>query len=238
MPSCAVAGCRNRSSNTASSGVSEHRFPRDPAVRQVWADFCKRSEDFEPSRTAILCSAHFVQDCFERDLCAELTGYKRVRKLKPGAVPTIQPAGMSEGAGGDSDAGVVVVKSAMAPLKNGSPAHGVENTTGGDDSVRKLKAEEQKRRPAATGAAVMAAGKGNHPSVNGQNHTEEMEVDVEDKSRGSATPVSCNGDVDDGDAASSRGTSPPATRIEVRFIITAVLYLSENIRWTIVEPGL
>ncbi|CAG0923666.1 unnamed protein product [Notodromas monacha] len=97
------------------------------------------------------------------------------------------------------------------PRRVGFP---MKQHVGGDDSVRKLKAEEQKRRPAATGAAVMAAGKGNHPSVNGQNHTEEMEVDVEDKSRGSATPVSCNGDVDDGDAASSRGTSPPATRIE------------------------
>ena len=58
-------------------------------------------KDFTPTNTSKLCSEHFTQDCFERDLQLELTGKPlyRCRRLKENTVPTVfahqrQPVGM------------------------------------------------------------------------------------------------------------------------------------------------
>ncbi|KAI8427274.1 hypothetical protein MSG28_014867 [Choristoneura fumiferana] len=87
MPGCALRYCRNSSKNTAkSSGVTFHRFPRDPNVhREAWTSFVRtdRSEpNWCPTEHTYLCSAHFR----ENDFIYTLTG-RKFTKLS--AVPSI-----------------------------------------------------------------------------------------------------------------------------------------------------
>uniref|UniRef100_A0A8C5D2I7 THAP domain-containing protein 1 n=1 Tax=Gouania willdenowi TaxID=441366 RepID=A0A8C5D2I7_GOUWI len=58
---------------------STHAFPlNNPALCKQWVKNVGR-EDFIPSKTSRLCSAHFEESCFQVDIA---------KKLKPDAVPT------------------------------------------------------------------------------------------------------------------------------------------------------
>nr|CAH8848778.1 unnamed protein product [Trichobilharzia regenti] len=86
MPQCCFAGCHNRTDD--GRGLSFFRFPRKDAARTAsWIKACGRKE-FVPSQHSRVCSQHFKQDDFERDIRSEfmVVGHKRLR-LKETAVP-------------------------------------------------------------------------------------------------------------------------------------------------------
>jgi hypothetical protein len=65
-----------------------HRFPTsNPTICKVWISKCKR--DFVNHINARICSNHFNEDDYERDLEHELFGLPPRKKLKKTAVPSI-----------------------------------------------------------------------------------------------------------------------------------------------------
>ena len=89
MPYCIAYGCSNRSEDYQ-RGISFFRLPlKNKALLEKWLAKL-RLEDPPLKETSRLCSAHFTDDCFERDLKAELMpGTKSKRILKADAVPTV-----------------------------------------------------------------------------------------------------------------------------------------------------
>ncbi|KAJ8866847.1 hypothetical protein PR048_032708 [Dryococelus australis] len=82
MPGCAMQKCRNHSRKTGSA-VMYHRFPNDLVTRENWIFACKR---YLPD-TSRVCSSHFSENNYERDLRSELAGIKINRTLKTDVVP-------------------------------------------------------------------------------------------------------------------------------------------------------
>jgi len=80
---CAVAVCHS----PKGEGISYHRFPKDPNLRQKWINACLRKDAFRPD-FAQVCSQHFIDDDFDRDLRNELLGLPTKRKLKASAIPS------------------------------------------------------------------------------------------------------------------------------------------------------
>lgn len=72
---CAAFGCNNAYAKKKgmSKNFTLHRFPKDKAVRKGWIDACRRSDKFNPDASR-LCSLHFTEDDYERDLQNELLG--------------------------------------------------------------------------------------------------------------------------------------------------------------------
>ena len=98
-----VAGTPNGISCTNTSyttGISMHRFPKNDIVRRKWVKFVRRHRDnFTPTSTSALCSAHFEASSYSRrtDISLNqeqdneiLTPY--VKRLLIGASPTIDAA--------------------------------------------------------------------------------------------------------------------------------------------------
>lgn len=89
MPaSCAAFGCSN---TYATPGTSFHAFPKCEKLKWLWVLATKRA-NWWPSKSTLLCSAHFKSDDFTRDLNVvdqlPLTS-RMTRRLKPGAVPSV-----------------------------------------------------------------------------------------------------------------------------------------------------
>ena len=88
---CVAAGC----STINGEGYSLHKFPRDPTVRSKWAKAVKlqRVGWKGPTETSVLCSKHFLPDCFviEGVRYRDLMGIPSTKRIKPGAIPTIFP---------------------------------------------------------------------------------------------------------------------------------------------------
>lgn len=84
---CVVQFC----SNSNETGHIMHKFPKDPNLRRQWLKFVqlKRANFKEPSAYSVICNDHFSPDCYERNFLEEM-GFKKQKKLLPGAVPTIQ----------------------------------------------------------------------------------------------------------------------------------------------------
>ncbi|XP_066962006.1 uncharacterized protein [Macrobrachium rosenbergii] len=90
MPTvCAVFGCY---SNARKKEVSFFRFPRDEETRQKWVHRCKRRDNFNTT-THRICSKHFADSAYRRDLKQELLGSQapamKYRRLKRNAIPTL-----------------------------------------------------------------------------------------------------------------------------------------------------
>lgn len=89
---CAVAGCKNSlvktKRNKETTHISYHSFPRDDLIRQQWIHSCKREGKWNPG-TSSICSVHFTNDSYKRNLQAELLNIPMKRRLKPTAVPTL-----------------------------------------------------------------------------------------------------------------------------------------------------
>jgi hypothetical protein len=49
------------------------RFPKNPEIYKKWVQKCRRGDKWNP-KTSVICSEHFTQDSFVRDLKAELLG--------------------------------------------------------------------------------------------------------------------------------------------------------------------
>lgn len=96
MPhSCAVSTCHNRGPKPSDSKsdeetvISYFSFPKNSELRDKWIKACGRGDNFNPN-TSRICSNHFRDSDFVRNLKAELLGYDSPRKfLKKGSVPTV-----------------------------------------------------------------------------------------------------------------------------------------------------
>ena len=85
---CIAAGC----CNTNGDGISLHKFPSDGLIRKQWTKQVQkiRPKWSGPSDFSVLCSDHFMEDCFEPDSAlASKMGLEKRKRLKPDAVPTI-----------------------------------------------------------------------------------------------------------------------------------------------------
>ena len=91
-----VAGAPNKESCKNSSntpGIRMHQFPADPVVRDKWIKFVRKHRpDFEPqSKYSSLCSAHFEETCYSRNLSV-LNGMEEGTQIRAvlirGAIPT------------------------------------------------------------------------------------------------------------------------------------------------------
>lgn len=94
MPSCAVDGCPNNHRHKQVSLVTTgkelrfFRFPASETRRQYWTAMCGRTDKINV-KSAVICSDHFTPSDFERNLQAELLGYKCRPKLNKVARPRL-----------------------------------------------------------------------------------------------------------------------------------------------------
>ncbi|KAJ8938284.1 hypothetical protein NQ318_013023 [Aromia moschata] len=84
---CVVCGY-NRN-NLSKNNFKFFGFPKDEKLKAKWRHLCKREDPFYVNNARI-CSNHFVDEDYERNLRYELLGYqlKRFRSLKKEAVPS------------------------------------------------------------------------------------------------------------------------------------------------------
>ncbi|XP_063751869.1 THAP domain-containing protein 10-like [Eleginops maclovinus] len=107
---CVAAYC----SNTRENGFTLHRFPKDPALCELWTQQVCRTRAgpkgtvWKPSSSSVLCSAHFEEECYDSipALKEQLGIDVRLKKvLLPNSVPRIFHRGTSSrlapGANGD-----------------------------------------------------------------------------------------------------------------------------------------
>ncbi|ESO88712.1 hypothetical protein LOTGIDRAFT_79484, partial [Lottia gigantea] len=84
---CAVFGCNNDSRKSES--VSYFKIgSRRNEIQKKWIVFLKR-KNYILTKHSSICSEHFTDDSFVRDLQAELLKLTRPRKLREDAVPSI-----------------------------------------------------------------------------------------------------------------------------------------------------
>jgi len=85
MSVCAVATCKNNKKN---SNFIFHRFPHELSIRNKWISLCKRGDRL--AKTLYMCSQHFVDSDYTRDLENELLNMepRKKRFLKGDAVPS------------------------------------------------------------------------------------------------------------------------------------------------------
>ena len=83
---CSVAIC------PSPKDASYFRFPKDISVQKSWIESCKRQDEINP-KTARICSLHFNDSDFERDLRNELLNIPVRKLLKPNSIPSqnLQP---------------------------------------------------------------------------------------------------------------------------------------------------
>ncbi len=87
---CVVVFC----GNTSQTGHSLHEFPKDPDIRRQWIHFVQSKRENFPSasvKSAVICSAHFEDNCFHGSLMRSMGFDVKRRVLIPGSIPTIQP---------------------------------------------------------------------------------------------------------------------------------------------------
>lgn len=95
--SCVAPGCKsgNGTKNIFPPGVGKHRFPKNPDLRQKWANAIPR-KNWQPSKHSRICSLHFDDSDYVTDHQDSNAHRKRnhklkVRRLKVDAVPHYFP---------------------------------------------------------------------------------------------------------------------------------------------------
>ena len=91
MLSCAVPTCNNSSSRKVKADDVKgwHMIPSDKNLQSKWIAASKRILPYpKKDRDVQFCGIHFADECFERNIMAELMGSKSYN-LKEDAVPTI-----------------------------------------------------------------------------------------------------------------------------------------------------
>ena len=70
MVNCSAIGCNNRSEWFTDGSVSFHRIPskKNNALRQQWLHNIRREGELPKDSGFYICSTHFEDDCFERDM--------------------------------------------------------------------------------------------------------------------------------------------------------------------------
>ncbi|XP_077554068.1 uncharacterized protein LOC144168944 [Haemaphysalis longicornis] len=78
---CCVPQCKNRNDGPKLPGLTMHRFPRDPVLKESWLrGICR--EAWSPSKSSIVCSFHFKHSDF-------MAGVRGESRLRPKAVPSL-----------------------------------------------------------------------------------------------------------------------------------------------------
>ncbi|KAL1490052.1 hypothetical protein ABEB36_012796 [Hypothenemus hampei] len=88
---CAVYGCvSDNQSENFTVGTKFVGFPKEKHLQSVWKNLCKRKDNFSV-KYARICSKHFSESDYKRNLKHELLGYvpDKYRPLKKNAVPSI-----------------------------------------------------------------------------------------------------------------------------------------------------
>ena len=67
-------------------GINFHCFPKDNEIKSKWINACKRTDSFTV-HIARVCSVHFDESDYIRDLKSELLNLPKKHVLKPNAVP-------------------------------------------------------------------------------------------------------------------------------------------------------
>ena len=67
------------------------QIPKDDRLKQLWLNEIKRGGKLPKEKNIVICSEHFTEDCFERNLRAEIENKsdKEIYMLKKDAVPTV-----------------------------------------------------------------------------------------------------------------------------------------------------
>lgn len=87
MPQCYVETCGNYYEKTrGTKDVIYHMLPGEAILAAKWIKACGKKDQKVPYYARV-CSEHFSEKCYQRDLQHELMGLPLRRKLKPGAVP-------------------------------------------------------------------------------------------------------------------------------------------------------
>ncbi|XP_046981915.1 zinc finger protein 271-like isoform X1 [Schistocerca americana] len=98
MVCCAIAGCTNHSRQVNKLGIKFHIFPKKSETKQKWINACKRADKFSVENARV-CSIHFTDSDYERDLKSELLNIPSKCKLKTDAVPTLNLPSSGAGIG-------------------------------------------------------------------------------------------------------------------------------------------
>ncbi|XP_018366187.1 PREDICTED: THAP domain-containing protein 1-like [Trachymyrmex cornetzi] len=87
---CNVNGCGNYLAKTKKIGgkIKYFSFPKDPVLSNKWHQACGKKNISKYSR---ICSKHFSDACFTKNLQQQLLGYSpsKTRKLRPDTIPTL-----------------------------------------------------------------------------------------------------------------------------------------------------
>uniref|UniRef100_A0A0A9Y1L2 THAP domain-containing protein 2 n=1 Tax=Lygus hesperus TaxID=30085 RepID=A0A0A9Y1L2_LYGHE len=89
MVCCAVAGCSTHGRHQSNGNYRFHRFPSDEKVRSKWINACKRADRFCVNNSRV-CSFHFDQSDYARDLKSELLNIPSKFILRTDAVPHLR----------------------------------------------------------------------------------------------------------------------------------------------------
>jgi len=85
MPSnCSICG----DVSAGSSPRIFHLAPRDETTRNKWREKCGKDKIWNP-KTFYICSDHFNEDSYKRDLRNELLNLPPRKLLKEGAIPSV-----------------------------------------------------------------------------------------------------------------------------------------------------
>ncbi|XP_055372764.1 uncharacterized protein LOC129606452 [Condylostylus longicornis] len=96
MVICAVFNCNSNSDKKLKRNMNDSsfkqtkffRFPKNKEIAKIWIQKCGRKDKFN-IQSSYICSKHFVQEHYRRNLQHELLNYspKNSKKLKDDAVP-------------------------------------------------------------------------------------------------------------------------------------------------------
>lgn len=86
MPVCAVPTCA-----TTHRAVDKtlYKFPKDTNYARIWVRCCMKKDSFN-TKSAFICSLHFSDEAYQRDINHDILGYSSKRNLRKDAVPTLQ----------------------------------------------------------------------------------------------------------------------------------------------------
>lgn len=85
MPVCAVPTC---STTHRATDKTLYRFPKDINYARLWIRCCMRRDSFN-TKTAFICSLHFADEAYQRDINHDVLGFSSKKNLRKDAVPTL-----------------------------------------------------------------------------------------------------------------------------------------------------
>lgn len=105
MPSCAVATCHNthrtKESTVTKLVPSFHKFPNGD-LGKIWRQLCKRRDVIQLDN-AVVCSDHFREQDYQRNLKRELLGLPIPKLLKANAIPSLHIPGKPTASSSDRE---------------------------------------------------------------------------------------------------------------------------------------